>query len=106
MDREEILKRSRKDNEGRDEMERKVFTGSGQKACAVGGILCAILVMLEGFVCDNFNMGLCAVLMSMCGTMLLFKGIELKQKIKLIGGAVQLLIAAALLVMHIITILR
>ena len=106
MDREEILKRSRKDNEGRDEMERKVFTGSGQKACAVGGILCAFLVVLECFVRDSVNLGLCAVYMSMCGTMLLFKGIELKKKYELIGGVVQLVIAVALLIVHIIRILR
>ena len=40
MNREEILARSREENKNRDEMERDAFSKAGQRACAVGGLVC------------------------------------------------------------------
>ncbi len=101
MDKEEILRRSREENKGRDEMERKVFTDAGQKACAAGGIIGAIMVMVEGLAFDNFNEGILAIVLVMTGTMLLFKGIELKKKQHIIVGAAELIIAVACLVLYV-----
>jgi len=101
MDKEEVLRRSIQENKGRDEMEQKVFTDSGQKACAAGGILGAIMVMAEGLIFNRFNEGIFAIVLVMTGTMLLFKGIELKKKQHIVVGVVELLLAVSFLVIYV-----
>ena len=102
MDREEILEKSRLENRRRDEMERDALAKAGQRACAVGGIVCAVVIVLEAIFADAFNMSVWAVYLSMTGTMLLMKYIRLRKRHELIFGAAQLILAAAFLVMYII----
>lgn len=102
MDREEILEKSRQENQRRDEMERDALAKAGQRACAVGGIVCAVVIVLEAIFADAFNMSVWAVYLSMTGTMLLMKYIRLRKRHELIFGAAQLLLAAVFLVMYII----
>ena len=102
MNREEILEISRKENKNRDEMEQRAFETADQKACAVGGIVCAVIALVEGFFGDGFNAGLFAIYLSITGTMLVGKYRTLGKKHELISGVIQLLLAAAFLVMHMI----
>ena len=102
MDREEILEKSRQENQRRDEMERDALAKAGQRACAVGGIVCAVVIVLEAIFADAFNMSVWAVYLSMTGTMLLMKYIRLRKRHELVFGAAQLVLAAVFLVMYII----
>ena len=73
MNREEILERSRQENKNRDEMEKDAMARAGQKACAVGGMMCAVIILLEAFFARQVNMSTWAVYLSMTGTMLMVK---------------------------------
>ena len=47
MNKEEILERSRRENEKLDERERDTLDASGRMAFLVGGIICALIIALE-----------------------------------------------------------
>ena len=106
MDREEILARSREENKKQDEMERDALAKAGQRACAVGGIVCALIILLEAVFSDHVSMSVWAVYLSMTGTMLLVKYLRLKKKHELIFGAVELALAAVFFVMFVIGLTR
>ena len=102
MTKDEILERSREDNKTRDEMEKNVFFKSGQSAAAVGGFIAALLIIVEEFITNKTNFGIAAILLSMTGTMLLTKYIKLKKKYYLIFSVLELAVAAAFIILHII----
>ena len=106
MNREEILEKSRQENKGRDEMERDVFARAGQTACAVGGIVCALVIILEALFARQVNFSTWAVYLSMTGTMLLMKYRSLKKTHELIFGVCQLVMALMFLVMYVIRLVR
>ncbi len=106
MDREEILARSREENKKQDEMERDALAKAGQRACAVGGIVCALIILLEAVFSDHVSMSVWAVYLSMTGTMLLVKYLRLKKKHELIFGAAELALAAVFFVMFVIGLTR
>lgn len=61
MERDEILKRSRNENKGKyDERELLAFGSSAKIGMMVGGILCAILILLAEVVFNNHEIGLTA----------------------------------------------
>ncbi len=101
MNKDEILAKSRKENENQDEMEMQVFAKSGQKACAVGGFVCVAIIILQSIFKDKVDFSVWAVYLSMTGTMLLYKYIKLKKKHELIFGLIQLVLAAIFLGMFI-----
>ena len=45
MDKDTILKLSREENEGHDEMERSVLISSNNAAYLVGGFICVVILM-------------------------------------------------------------
>ena len=104
MDKNEILEKSRNENKNKDEMQKAVFSKAGQRACAVGGIVCAIIIALEMIFTDSVSLSIWAVYLSITGTMLISKYTQLKKKHELIFGVFELILAAAFLVMHIIRI--
>ena len=53
MNKDEILEKSRQENKHKDEMEKEVFLKAGQISCAVGSIICAIIIVLETFFCRS-----------------------------------------------------
>ncbi len=102
MNKDEILAKSRKENENQDEMELEVFAKSGQKACAVGGIVCVLIIILQSIFKNSVDFSVWAVYLSMTGTMLLYKYIKLKKKHELIFGLMQLILAVVFLVFYIL----
>ena len=106
MNKDEILERSRKENKNQDEMERDSLAKAGQRACAVGGLVCMVTIILEAIFAEGVNMGTWAVYLSMTGTMLLVKYVRLKKKHELIFGLLQLCLAATFLIMYIIRLVR
>ena len=106
MNKEEILARSRKENEKRDEREQQTFYKAGQIACGVGGILCGLIIILEAIFAEEMNPSIWAVYLSMTGTMLLTKYVYLKKKHELLFGLLQLILAALFLGMYVYRLVR
>ena len=102
MNREEVLERSRQENRKQDEMARDALARAGKLACAVGGLMCGLIIVLEAIFADRVNPAVWAVYLSMTGTMLTVKYARLKKKHDLVFGIAQLALAAAFLVMFII----
>ena len=106
MDRDEILKKSRQENQNRDEMEAYAFSKAGQRACAVGGIVCMVLILAETVRSGSMPLGAWAVYLSMTGTMLLTKYKHLKKRHELICGLIEIGLALMFLAMHITRLVR
>ena len=102
MDKNKILEKSRKENENQDEREKAVLAKAAQKAVAVGGMLCAVLLIVNMFFNKAFNYAIWGIYLSMTGTMLLYKFICLKKKHELIFGVLQLIAAAAFIIVYFI----
>lgn len=102
MTKEEILEMSRAENKNQDERERDALAKAGRRASAVGGIVCAVIIILELIFTQQCSVGIWAVYLSITGTTLLVKYLHLKKKHELIFGIVQLVLAAAFLTLHII----
>ena len=58
MNKDEILEKSRQENKHKDEMEKEVFLKAGQRSCAVGSIICALIIVLETFFADHVNLSI------------------------------------------------
>ena len=106
MTKEEILAKSRADNKTRDEMEKSVFFKSGQTACAVGGMVCMLIVIMEEVVKNTFSFSGWSIFLSMTGTMLVSKYRILKKPLYLVAGAAELIIAAAFLGIYVYKLMR
>lgn len=102
MDREEILKRSRKENKKQDEMELAVFSKAGQRACVVGGIVCMAMILLENTFADRFSVSIWSVYLSMIGTVQLIKYQGFKKKYQLITAILFIALALVFFVMYLI----
>ena len=106
MTKEEILEKSRQENKKHDEMERDALARAGKLACAVGGLVCMAIIVLEAIFSDRVSMSTWAVYLSMTGTMLLMKYLRLKKKHELVFGVLELALAAVFFVMFVIGLVR
>ena len=106
MTKEEILAKSREENKNRDEREKEVFYKAGQQACAVGGLVCMAVIILEAIFGKEFNTSIWAVYLSITGTMLLMKYLSLKKKHELIFAVLQLALAVCFFVMYVVRLVR
>jgi len=74
MNREEILEKSREENKKMDEREKNALTVAGQRATAVGGLVCMAIILLNACL-DRYNnpatWAVWGVYLSMTGTTLL-----------------------------------
>lgn len=98
MKKEEILKMSQKENEGKlDERELEAFGKASRVGMAVGGVICVILVIVSRFILDIPELALAALMVyfSMKGSsdITLYK--YLKTKSKLVCGILCIAFAVA-----------
>jgi hypothetical protein len=100
MDRNDILERSRKENRKMDEREKDALAKAGQRATAVGGVICAFVILFEAIFSDIVSFSTWAVYLSMTGTALLVKYSILRKKHELIFGLLQVILAAIFMVMY------
>ena len=109
MTRDEILEKSRSENRKMDEREAQVYNEAGKKACGVGGLLCAAIILLNTLL-DRYNspatFAAWAVYLAITGTMLLVKYTHLKKRHELIAGALQLVLTAGFLAAYVVSLLR
>ena len=84
MNKDEILEKSRKENEAQDERERLTLAQAGRIATAVGGCVCAVIILLDAVLSDAPSFAAWAVYLSMTGTTLLVKFLKLRKKHELL----------------------
>lgn len=106
MDRDEILKRSRDENEGMDEMEVAANKTAGHWAFGIGALVCVLLIVLEAVFKKQVNPSAWAVYMSMFGTNLVIKYRKLHKKLYLWLGLFQLAMAVTFLIIYIMNLAR
>ncbi|MBQ6117971.1 MAG: hypothetical protein IJK98_01945 [Clostridia bacterium] len=73
MDKETVLKLSREENDGQDEMERGAIISGNNIAYLVGGIVCVIILLLQLIFGKEPNFSVYAVFFSMTATSQLMK---------------------------------
>ena len=93
MDKEEILEKSRRENEILDERERDTLAASGRMAFLVGGIICALIIALEWKFRGRMPTEVWAVYASMYGTNELIQYFRLRKISHLIFALLQLAMA-------------
>ena len=98
MNRDDILKMSRQENEGRyDEREMLALGKASKVGMAVGALLCVALVLLSEFVFDCPEVGLVGwmVYFSMEGSSKIVQYKELKKRGELVWGIIEIVFALA-----------
>ncbi|MBQ8980579.1 MAG: DUF2964 family protein [Eubacterium sp.] len=100
MDRDEILEKSRKENENMDELEKFALMKAGKCAVAAGGILCAAVFAIETFFFDTLRFDLWAVFLTLAGVNLTVKYYYRKKTHELIFGVVELVLAVVFLIIN------
>lgn len=93
MNKEEILERSRRENEKLDERARDALAASGRMAFLVGGIICALIIALEWNFRGRMPTEVWAVHASMYGTNELIQYFRLRKISHLIFALLQLAMA-------------
>ena len=109
MDQEEILAKSRAENRGQDEREKAAMSRAGQVASAVGGLVCALIRLLNvifDHMGDTSTFVVWAVYLSITGTSLLVKYRQLRKPHELAAGLAQVLLAAVFFVLFVLRLVR
>jgi hypothetical protein len=94
MNRDEILEKSRAENENQDERERQVDAQAARRALSIGVVVCSLLVLIQLILVDRSDPGVFAVWLSMSGTHTYTKYTQLQNKKWRIFGIVELVGAA------------
>lgn len=100
MNKNEILEKSRQENQGTDLVEKEAMNSASQKAVAFGGILCMLLSFSNVLLGGTFNYALWGVYLTMTGTTLLVKYYHLRKTHELIFGILEIALAVAFVVIH------
>ena len=100
MDKDEILKRSRNENRGQDEMEREVDAKAGRQAAAVGLLVCGFLFLTEQLIKGQTNYSAWIIYCVIMCTMELSRFFNLRKKCDLINGTIMLVCSVSFLVLY------
>lgn len=101
MNRDEILAMSREENKTSDEMSKQYMAEAGRWAFLVGGIVCALFIILEAIFLDKTNRSTWALYLVMFLTNALVYGIRMKSKLCLWSAALGAPVAGFYLVTYI-----
>ena len=105
MDRDEILRRSRTENRGQDEMEREVDAKAdakaGRQAAAVGLLACGLLFLTEQLIKGQTNYSAWIIYCVIMCTMELSRFFKLRKKHDLINGTIMLVCTVIFLALYV-----
>ena len=102
MNKDEILEKSRKENENRDLAELEAIYRGSSIAVRVAGTLCVLISDFERLVNGKYNPAVYAVYFCLFGVTFIYKYIKLKKKRELLWGVAWLVISAALLAVYVL----
>ncbi len=80
MNKDEILKKSREENQNGDEREEKIRLRSYATSTVIGALISMVFVILEGFVFDRSITHICIIYCGMMFSKHLIDAIKLKKK--------------------------
>lgn len=80
MDKDDILAKSRAENQGRDEYERQVLEKAGKLAAQVGMVVCCIIAMASVLVTERVNSACWVIYFSIYATLFWTKYRHLKNR--------------------------
>ena len=92
MDKDDILAKSRAENQGRDEYERQVLEKAGKLAAQVGLVACCIIAAVSVAVTDRVNNACRVIYFSVYATLFWTKYRHLKNRHELMLAAVSTLV--------------
>ncbi|MDE6659617.1 MAG: hypothetical protein K2K01_05845 [Eubacterium sp.] len=101
MNKEEILAKSRNENQNQDLYEKDVIIKSGQIATTVMMAICFLFFLLDAFIKDNTNYGFMAIIFSTQATIFTVKAIKLKRKHEIIMAIAYSLLTICFIAYHI-----
>ena len=84
MKKEEILQKSREENQNHDEREEQIKLRSYAVSAAIGGLLCMIFVFLERVVFDRSTTLIWAIYSGMMFSKFMMDAVRLKKKMDLV----------------------
>ncbi len=93
MEKDDILKASRKENKNKDLAELEVVSQAGSVAARVGATVCCLISLLSSLIAKTMLYSPWAIYFSIMGTQWLVRFIKLKKKSDLIIGIVFLSLA-------------
>ena len=106
MNKDEILKRSRNENKGQDEMERDVDAKAGRQAASIGLLVCMLLNLAELLIKGQANLSAWIVWSVIMGTMELLRFSKLRKKADLISAVILLACGVAFVAFYKIELLN
>ncbi|MCR4962917.1 MAG: DUF6442 family protein [Firmicutes bacterium] len=84
MNKEEILAKSRKDNQGSDEMELFTLAAAGKIAAQVGMLVCCLVAVLQVWFTDVVSVESWMIYFSILGTIFTVKYVKLHRRHELL----------------------
>lgn len=103
MNKEEILKKSREENNNKDIAGLKTTHNAAFWAYIIGIVLCCILVILDVIFTGSVNFTICIILFGMLSTVFMVKYIKIRRKHELF---ISLLYAACFVLFFVMYILK
>ena len=106
MDREEVLRKSRNENQKMDERERVVIGQAGKIAAMVGAIICMLIYGIDYTFAEEYNSSCWIIYGSIMFVTNLVKFVKLKRKSELGLTVIFGILTAANLVLYIMSFVR
>ena len=100
MRKEDILARSRQENEGMDEREKYIYIQAGSWAAKIGCVICMLLTLVEALSGNGINYGNWAIYDSIYASAYLIRGIKLKSEGTIIGGVIMAVCGILFVILH------
>lgn len=100
MGKEDILARSRRENEGMDEREKYIYIQAGSWAARIGCVICMLLTVVENLSGNGINYGNWAIYDSIYAAAYLIRGIKLKRAETIIGGVIMAVCGILFFILH------
>lgn len=97
MDKEKILEMSRKENKGKELYELEINKKGADAAATAAIVTCFIFYVTDWFLYHKENPILKCVIFSMFGAAMLYKGVKLKSKPRIIMGIISMLAAITII---------
>ena len=106
MNKEEILEKSRKENNGQDIYEQQVIQKGGSIGTIVAMILATVFFVTQIVLGEGQNYGLYAIIGSILATGFIVKAVYLKRKHEIAVAAIYTLLTIACTVAHIMQLIQ
>ena len=100
MRKEDILARSRQENEGMDEREKYIYIQAGSWAAKIGCVICMLLTLVEVLSGNGINYGNWAIYESIYAADCLIRGVKLKKAGTIACGVIMTACGILFVILH------